>query len=72
MAIPRKAIYRFNAIPQQDPNTILQRYGKSNSQIHLGRQKKKKKKKHRIAKTILKSKRRAGESQALISSITKE
>jgi alanyl-tRNA synthetase len=33
VALP-KAIYRFNAISIKTPNTILQRHGKSSSQIH--------------------------------------
>jgi hypothetical protein len=39
MVILLMVIYRFNAIPILNPNTILQRNGKSNSQIHLERQK---------------------------------
>jgi hypothetical protein len=53
MAILPKAIH---CNPHQNPNTILQRHGKSNSQIHLER----KKKKNRIAKTICYNKRTAG------------
>jgi hypothetical protein len=39
MVILIKAIYRFNTIPNKNPKTIHQRYGKSNSQIHLEKQK---------------------------------
>jgi hypothetical protein len=39
MAVLLKAIYGFNANPHQNPNTILQRHGKSNSQIYLERSK---------------------------------
>ena len=59
--------------PHQNPNTLLQRHGKNNSQINLERQKTKTAttKKNRIAKIIL-NKRTAGESSSMTSSFTAE
>jgi hypothetical protein len=48
----------------KNPTTILQRHGKSNSQIHPKMQN------PRIAKTMLNSKRMAGESPSVTSNFT--
>jgi hypothetical protein len=37
---PTKGNLQIQCTPHQNPNTILQRHGKSNSQIHLERKKK--------------------------------
>jgi hypothetical protein len=47
-----KAIYRFNAIPNQNSNSVLHRVRKGNLQIHLELQTK-----PRIANIILNNKR---------------
>jgi hypothetical protein len=39
MAILQKAIYRVNAFPHQNSNSILHRVRKSNLQIHMEKQK---------------------------------
>jgi hypothetical protein len=52
---PTKGNLQIQCDPHQNPNTIFQRHGKSNSQIHLERQE------TQNSETILNNKRMAGE-----------
>jgi hypothetical protein len=66
---PTKGNLQIQCNPHQNPNTILQRNGENNYQIHLERQKKKK---NRIEKTIINNKRMSWDSPSLTSSFTRE